>query len=168
MYGSRQSERHCTLKCAEIEVIRRPAMNGGRVEIPGSAPLHSGDGERSGVSPGQQLTATILLRRRPGAADTGEQLLSGSFEPISRDAAAEQIGADPQDLQAVESFAREYGLTITSVNPAARTVKVEGTVTDFNRAFRNRPQFVWQLRQLQRADYGARVARGRRSSGAWA
>lgn len=110
-------------------------MNGRRVEIPGSAPLHSGDGERSGVSPGEQLTATILLRRRPGAVDIGEQLLSGSFKPISRDAAAEQMGADPQDLQAVESFARGCGLTVTSANPAARTVKVEGTATDFNRAF---------------------------------
>lgn len=110
-------------------------MNGRRVDIPGSAPLHSGDGERSGVSPEQQLTATILLRRWPGAADVGEQLLAGNFKPISRDAAAEQIGADPKDLQAVESFAQEYGLTVTSANLAARTVKVEGTATDFNRAF---------------------------------
>ena len=82
-------------------------MNGPRVEIPGSAPLHSGGAARSGVSPEKQLTATILLRRRPGAAELGEQLLSGTFEPISRDAAAEQIGADPRDLQAVESFARD-------------------------------------------------------------
>lgn len=110
-------------------------MNSGRVEITGSAPLHSGDRERSAVSPGQQLTATLLLRRRPSAASAGQQLLAGNFEPISRDAAAEQIGADPQDVQAVESFAREYGLTIASVNPGARTLKVAGTVTDFNRAF---------------------------------
>ncbi len=110
-------------------------MNGGRVEIPGTTPLPSGNLEKTAVFPGQQLTATILLRRRPGAADAGGQLLAGNFEPISRDAAAEQIGADPQDLHAVESFVREYGLTIASVNPAARTVKVEGTATDFNRAF---------------------------------
>ncbi len=110
-------------------------MDGRRAEIPGSAPLHSSNAQRGSLDAGQQLTATILLRRRPGAVDPGEQLLSGNFEPISRDDAAEQMGADPQDLNAVESFAREYGLTLTAVNPAARIVKVEGTATDFNRAF---------------------------------
>ncbi len=110
-------------------------MNGRRAEIPGSAPLHSSDAQESGLGPERNLAATIVLRRRPGTSDTGEQLLSGNFEPVSRDAAAELIGADPEDLQAVESFAREYGLTVSSVNPAGRTMRVKGTATDFNRAF---------------------------------
>ena len=106
-----------------------------RVEIPGSAPLHSGNTEKGDLPRDQQLTATILLRRRPGAADTEEQLLSGNFDRVSRNAAAENIGADPRDLEAVESLVQEYGLTVTSVNPAARTIKVTGAVMDFDRAF---------------------------------
>jgi len=110
-------------------------MTGARAEIPGSAPLHSGDTQKSALASNQLLTATILLRRSPGSPDIGEQLLSGDFEPISRDAAAAQLAADPQDIEAVESFARQYGLTVTSVNPASRTIKVEGMAVDFDRAF---------------------------------
>ncbi len=110
-------------------------MNRGRAEVPGSAPLHTDNTQKMELPPEQQLTATLLLRRRPGAADMSEQLLSGNFKPISRDAVAEQVGADSRDLEAVESFALEYGLTITAVSPAARTIKVEGPATDFARAF---------------------------------
>ncbi len=110
-------------------------MNSRRAEIPGSAPLPSSDTQPSTISPGQRLTATVVLRRRPGTIDTGKQLLAGDFQPISRELAAEQIGADPRDLEAVESFLRECGLQVTAVDPASRRIKVEGTPADFNRAF---------------------------------
>ncbi len=110
-------------------------MNGRRISLEGSAPQHSDNVESSALSPEQQLTASIVLRRRPGSPDIEEQLLSGHFEPISRDDAASAIGADPQDIWAVKAFAQEYGLQITSADPATRTVKVSGSVQNLQRAF---------------------------------
>ena len=110
-------------------------MNGRRIPIAGSAPQHSDGLQSSTLSPEQQLTATIVLRRRPGSQDIGEQLLSGHFEPISRDEAASTIGADPQDIAAVEAFAQQYDLQLTSADPATRRVKVSGSVRNLEKAF---------------------------------
>ncbi|MDQ2842149.1 MAG: protease pro-enzyme activation domain-containing protein [Acidobacteriota bacterium] len=108
-------------------------MNGRRAELAGSAPLHSGETPRTAIAPDRQLTASIILRRRPGTADLGEQLLSG--KTISREAAAAQIEADPSDIAAVEAFAGQYGLHVVESDAAKRIVKVAGTAQDFDRAF---------------------------------
>jgi kumamolisin len=92
----------------------------------------------SAADPGQQVSATFILRRRQDSSldsNIEEQLLSGRFEPISRTEAAEKIGADPQDLDAVHSFASHHGLTVIGENPAARTVRVTGAAQQMEKAF---------------------------------
>ncbi len=107
-----------------------------RSEIPGSAPVHAEREQNpAAVAPDRQIAATIFVRRRPEISDLGAKLHSGTFDAGSREDAAAWLSADPKDLAAIESFAREYGLRVTFSDAAKRSVKVEGSVQDFNRAF---------------------------------
>lgn len=110
-------------------------MSGPRIALAGST--LSREGEEHWVSsadPDQKIVATVVLRRRASAAELGEKLLAGTAEPISREAAAE-IGADPQDIAAVRDFVEANGLKIVNENPAARTLRIEGTIQQMDRAF---------------------------------
>ena len=110
-------------------------MSGPRVALLGSA-LSREDEQHwvAGADPNQQIVATLVLRRRASAANLGDQLLAGVAQPISREEAAE-IGADPHDMDAVREFAGLNGFKIISENPAARTLRVEGTIQQMDRAF---------------------------------
>lgn len=84
-----------------------------RVPIPGSAPVHASEAHFTAAPADTVLDVTIMLRRpSPGA-----------------------MAADPQDLTAVRNFVQSYGLRVISENPDARTMKVEGTVSQFQAAF---------------------------------
>jgi kumamolisin len=45
------------------------------------------------------------------------------------------VGAAPADIEAVEQFAHEHGLTVTHVSPEARSVGLAGTVAQMDAAF---------------------------------
>lgn len=110
-------------------------MSGPRVALTGSALSREGEQHRiAAADPNQQVVATVVLRRRASAAKLGEELLAGIAEPISREEAA-QIGADPQDIAAVRDFAAQSGLKVVDENPAARTIRIEGTVQQMDAAF---------------------------------
>jgi hypothetical protein len=99
-------------------------MSEQRVRIPGSEIRHQAE-PRSWAAPdlNREITVTVMLRRQ----------------------APEQTGADPQDLEAIRSFARQYGLTVTDEKPAARTVHLRGTVGQMDAAF------ATQIREFQDA-----------------
>lgn len=83
------------------------------------------------------MDVTILVRRRPasGAGPRIQAILQGEAAPVSREDAAEFLGADLLDLQKVASFATSYGLAVTESSPAKRTVKAAGTVAQMEAAF---------------------------------
>jgi subtilase family serine protease len=81
-------------------------MESGRVEIPGSAPLHAENVQRTPVPPNQQMTASVILEH-----------------------------ADPRDVTLVEKFAKEYGLQVHEASAEKRTVKLGGTAEQMERAF---------------------------------
>lgn len=87
------------------------------------------------VNPDREITATLVIRRPQQAAGVGERLLSGQFEPMSRNDAERVITADPQDLDAVRRFAETRGLHVVAENAAARTLRVEGTIRQMEAAF---------------------------------
>ena len=110
-------------------------MGNDRVVIAGSAPQHEGSTQLGALSRDQNLTVSIVLRRRPDGANTAELLLSGQAKPLSREEALQQTAADPQELAAVEAFARDYCLRVLEADAAKRIVKVSGSVQEFERAF---------------------------------
>ena len=111
-------------------------MDDERSVIEGSAPIHPATaGKAANVPEEQSLRATIFLRPKTGAEEISEQLLSGTFKTLSREEAAEHLGADAQDIAAVTVFVTQYGLQIVTEDRATRTLQVTGSACQFNNAF---------------------------------
>ncbi len=106
-----------------------------RAPIQGSTPNHSPSANWSDIPDPEQhpIEATILLRRQNGdAAD--QLLLSGSPQISSADAEA-STAASPEDIDKVSEFAQQHGLTVKSADPAKRTVQVQGSAAQMQKAF---------------------------------
>lgn len=84
------------------------------------------------VAPDAQITVSVLLRRRSAAhPKIGDVLSKG----LSHDEFAQLHGAHPSDIQVVEAFAHQYGLTVVSTSIAMRRVVLSGTAANFEKAF---------------------------------
>ena len=97
-----------------------------RSPIPGATRVGDAD-------PAEQASASIRVRRRPGAPPLGDP----SHPParLTREEFAATYGADPADIERVEAFAREHGLTVEETSIPRRTVVVAGTVAQLGAAF---------------------------------
>lgn len=90
------------------------------------------------ADPNEQVTVTMIVRRRPGATLTPPGTpQGGSTEARAelRRRFAEQAGADPAELAAVARFATGAGLRVLQQDAGRRSVVVEGTVEQMSRAF---------------------------------
>jgi kumamolisin len=106
-----------------------------RVALPGSTLLREGEEHCVGVAdPNQQVTATIMLRRRATGSRLAEELLAGTARRVSRENASD-LAADPQDLAAVRAFLEANSFKIVSQDAAVRTIQFEGTLQQINHAF---------------------------------
>ncbi len=135
---------------------------GSRVQIPGSAPQHESNTQWLAAAPPQEnVSATMVLRRKEGstaAAKAGEQLLSGHAPRLSRQQAESEIAADPNDVAAVLSFSKQYGLTVVDQNAAARTLQIQGTAEQMDRAFGIQLRLVQAPNQQQYLSYEGSIS----------
>src|SRR6266576_357992 len=99
-----------------------------RVAIPGSDKHPVADAEQvGGIHPDERVEVTVQLRSR-AEGDLAQRVQalagqpSGGGEHLSREAFANQYGADSAQLAQVESFARQHGLAIVSSSAARRSV----------------------------------------------
>jgi kumamolisin len=99
-------------------------------------------------APDQTLEITCVLRRRNEAAHSTELKLS-------HDALNQLHGADPADIEAVESFAMNHDFSIVRVDIGARTITLAGPLDSLAKAF----GAEMELRQV-----GERVIRTRQGS----
>jgi subtilase family serine protease len=113
-----------------------------RVVLAGSARKSvAGTKGKDTVDPAEQIQVTLRLRPRPGAARTVKDLmklgaqLPGNRKYVSRETFAAKRGADPDDVARVDAFAHDHALTVIRTNLAHRTVRLSGSVADFDRAF---------------------------------
>jgi kumamolisin len=108
---------------------RLPLPGSNRTPVPGASPVGS-------VDPGEEVTVTVLLRRRSGAQLPGltEGRDSGRG-PIPREEFAASFGADPSDVDAIRAFAAGHHLDVGQVNLAGRTVSLTGTADAMSDAF---------------------------------
>jgi len=84
--------------------------------------------------PSARMEATILVRR-PAQTARLAAILRGEAPALSRQEAAETLGADPADMERVGSFAESQSLTIVEASAAKRTLRVSGTVAQMEAAF---------------------------------
>ena len=88
------------------------------------------------ADPNAVMQATIVLRPRSSSANA-ESLadLVARGERLTRAEYQARYGADPADVQAVLAFTSSFGLALTRVDLAARTVTLTGKTGDFSKAF---------------------------------
>src|SRR6476469_10171452 len=90
-----------------------------RVTIPGSEKKALADGKVAGeVNPDERIAVTVLLRRQGGATNPAPAQVGTA--QLTREAFAAQLGADPNDVERIEAFADDHGLSVAEVNVAAR------------------------------------------------
>ncbi len=106
-----------------------------RAEISGSAPNHSASANWSQIPDPEQhpIEATLLLRRQGG--DAADQLLLSGTPQISSADAEAATAASTEDIARVSAFAQQHGLSIKSADPAKRTVQVQGSAAQMQKAF---------------------------------
>ena len=84
--------------------------------------------------PDRRIELSLVLRpRRP--LEELEGRLSEHQRPLTREEFAAAYGADPADLEKVESFARRHGLDVVEASAARRTVRVAGRAADLASLF---------------------------------
>jgi kumamolisin len=111
--------------------MSKPLPQSTRVPLAGFRAVRSAD-------PDQIVETTLVLRRARKLTD--DEVLKFSSQPPSerKYLAPEQLadhGANPEDITKVAEFAHEHGLAVVEQNPAARTIKLSGTVTALQKAF---------------------------------
>jgi kumamolisin len=114
-------------------------MRRGYITLKGSRHPHPQKHRKLGPTAGdEQITVTVLLRRRRGAkpktvADFCKDAVAHA--PRSRPRFANAYGADPKDLKAVADFARAHDFAVLSTHKARRTVMLRGSAAALNAAF---------------------------------
>ncbi|MFC1400016.1 MULTISPECIES: protease pro-enzyme activation domain-containing protein [Streptacidiphilus] len=107
----------------------------------------------------EKLTVTVQVRRHPNAAaapdlaELGRQRPSRRA-PVDRKSVLAALGADPKDLDQVKQFAQQFKLKAEQADPAQRTIRLTGTVEQFNQAF------GVQLKQYREGDRTFRSRQG--------
>lgn len=107
------------------------------VAIPGTEREPMRNATKSGpCEPNEAVQATVVLRPRQSRKQLPSlQELIERGERLTRKQYAARYGASPKDIKKVEAFARAHNLTVESVDPAARTIRLSGTSEEFSKAF---------------------------------
>jgi len=91
------------------------------------------------ADPSERLEVSVLIRRRDAAGlhahvakISGGDRSAGHF---TREAFEQRFGASDADIAEVRKFAHAHGLTIVAEHAGRRTVRLAGTVAQFNAAF---------------------------------
>lgn len=112
--------------------MSKPLPNSTRLPLAGFKAVRSAD-------PDQIVETTLVLRRASAISD--EDVMKLGAQPISerkyltREQLASHNAARPEDIAKIVQFAHENGLAVVAENPAARTVKLSGTVSALQKAF---------------------------------
>jgi kumamolisin len=99
--------------------------------LPGSerAPI---DEPGPALPAGEVIEATLVLRRR---ADLPAEVVDAATPALTRDELADRYGADPGDVALVTDVMAGLGIRIVETEPAARLIRISGTVARLGAAF---------------------------------
>src|SRR5438128_7082501 len=81
-----------------------------------------------------RVEITVLLRARKPLPSL-EELCGPNLQSLSHDQFRDEHGADPADIEKVETFAAEHGLSVSQTSRAQRTLRLSGTVAEMKAAF---------------------------------
>jgi kumamolisin len=99
-----------------------------RDPLPGARPAGAAD-------PTERISVTVVVRPRESVPELGADQTPRERHYLAREDFAARHGAHPDDLAAVQAFARGHDLDVVETDPARRSVVLSGTVAAFNAAF---------------------------------
>jgi kumamolisin len=100
------------------------------VSLPGSErPAKDGARRIRDADPDERLDVTVTLAGPPLPE-------AGVGEPLTREQLADRHGADPTTIARVSEVLERFGLTVGEVSPLTRSLRVSGTVTQLEAAFK--------------------------------
>ena len=112
-----------------------PISGSNRPPLPGAELLRKTDPKKS-------ITVSIYLRRNPStASEAASTITTLSEQPpqerryLTKPQLTAMFGADPQEMQAVEKWAKSCKLNVVEADAAKRRVQVSGTVAAIDKAF---------------------------------
>src|SRR5437867_1814815 len=115
---------------------RRVLPDSARKSVPNEKPAGK-------VNPADRFEITIMVRPKPSATanDRAATMRIGAELPsersyLTREAFADQQGADPADFRKIEAFAHDHQLTVTLTSIPQRLMKLTGTTADLVNAFK--------------------------------
>jgi kumamolisin len=79
--------------------------------------------------PNQSITVSVILNRPQEL-----RLPSGAFQPMSN-ASMAKYSSTPGQVADLKKFAKDNGLSVASVDPKTRTIKLQGTAATLGKAF---------------------------------
>ena len=83
------------------------------------------------VDPDERVEVSVILRPREPLPEPS----AGLSTPMTREEFAAAYGANPDDVAAVEAFARRNGLEVVESSQPRRTIRLAGRAVDMSRAF---------------------------------
>ncbi len=95
-----------------------------RVALPGAKALGA-------ANPHATIEVLLKLRRKKELPDIN----SRPQKPISRDELASKYGGGEEDMSKVTEAMQSFGLRVVSKNPATRSIRLSGTIAQFEAAF---------------------------------
>src|SRR5262249_33018226 len=113
--------------------IREPIRGSERSPLPGARVLGPAD-----INQRLEVTVRVRPRSRDRFAAMGRELMEPREAPsarMTRDDFEQVHGADAEDLNRVEQFAKAHGLAVLERSAARRSIVVGGTVGQFSDAF---------------------------------
>lgn len=116
-------------------------INSARSVIPGSNRAAMANATVTGPVPDEQtLSVTVLLRSENERNNLHAQTMVAhqslaNRKILSRDEFAQKFGASMADIAILDEFAKEYGLTVTSVGKARRAMTLSGSAAAMSNAF---------------------------------
>ena len=88
------------------------------------------------INKDEELTVTVRVKARNKMPDLLNAEISTGFKAISRSEFQQTYGADTNDIHRVEEFAYHFGLTIVNSDLNQRTIELQGTLGQMERAFK--------------------------------
>ncbi|MGB7145999.1 protease pro-enzyme activation domain-containing protein, partial [Mycobacterium sp.] len=118
-----------------------PAIPEGYKRLSGSErPRPSASRYLGPVDASEQISATLILRQKPGSPalpghEHWDNTPPGQRQFLSPQQYAETYGASPADIDAVTAFVSSHGLRILEAHPGRRTISISGSASQVNGAF---------------------------------
>ncbi len=87
------------------------------------------------IDKNELFTISVRVKAKNNMPDLLNPLINKDFKALSRSEFQKTFGADTSDIRKVEDFAKHFGLTVVRSDADQRTIELQGTISQMEKAF---------------------------------